>query len=56
MGTSPDLCPKAQISLGTRWIEPLIGSLTGVPVHPNATGQAHDALDVEKAMQTAGIR
>jgi GDSL-like Lipase/Acylhydrolase family len=43
-------------AVGTRWIEPLIGSLTGVPVHPNATGEAHDALDVEKAMQSAGIR
>ncbi|HEX3510091.1 MAG TPA: SGNH/GDSL hydrolase family protein [Solirubrobacteraceae bacterium] len=35
---------------GVRWIEPLIGSLTGVPVHPNAVGEQHDALAVEKAM------
>ena len=42
--------------VGVRWIEPLIGSLTGVPVHPNATGEQHDALDVERAMLRAGIR
>jgi GDSL-like Lipase/Acylhydrolase family len=43
-------------AVGVRWLEPLIGSLTGVPVHPNATGEEHDAFDVEKAMQVAGIR
>jgi GDSL-like Lipase/Acylhydrolase family len=43
-------------AVGVRWIEPLIGSLTGVPVHPNATGEEHDAFDVEKAMQRTGIR
>jgi hypothetical protein len=43
-------------AVGVRWIEPLIGSLTGVPVHPNATGEEHDAFDVEKAMRRAGIR
>lgn len=43
-------------SVGVRWIEPLIGSLTGVPVHPNATGEEHDALDLEKAMRRTGIR
>ena len=42
--------------VGVRWIEPLIGSLTGVPVHPNATGEEHDALDLERAMLRAGIR
>jgi hypothetical protein len=42
--------------VGVRWIEPLIGSLTGVPVHPNATGEEHDAFAVEKAMHRAGIR
>jgi hypothetical protein len=42
--------------VGTRWIEPLIGSLTGVPVHPNATGEEHAAVDLEKAMHKAGIR
>ena len=35
---------------GVRWIEPLIGSLTGVPVHPNATGEQQDSYDVELAM------
>jgi hypothetical protein len=39
-----------------RWIEPLIGSLTGVAVHPNATGEQQDAYDVELAMLKAGIR
>ncbi len=42
--------------VGVRWIEPLIGSLTGVPVHPNATGEEHDAFDLERAMLRAGIR
>ncbi len=41
---------------GVRWIEPLIGSLTGVAVHPNATGEQQDAYDVERAMLNAGIR
>ncbi len=41
--------------VGTRWIEPLIGSLTGVAVHPNALGEEHDALDVDKAMEKAKI-
>jgi hypothetical protein len=31
---------------GVRWIEPLFGSLTGVPVHPDATGEEQDALRV----------
>lgn len=39
-----------------RWIEPLIGSLTGVAVHPNALGEQNDAYDVELAMLKAGIR
>jgi len=42
--------------VGVRWIEPLIEPLTGVPVHPNATGQANDAYDVEEAMLTHGVR
>jgi lysophospholipase L1-like esterase len=41
---------------GVRWIEPLIGSLTGVAVHPNATGEQQDAYDVELAMLKAGVR
>jgi GDSL-like Lipase/Acylhydrolase family len=41
--------------VGTRWIEPLVGSLTGVAVHPNALGEEHDALDVELAMRKAGV-
>ncbi len=42
--------------VGTRWIEPLIGSLTGVAVHPNAIGEEEDALDVQLGMLKAGIR
>jgi hypothetical protein len=38
-----------------RWIEPLFGSLTGVPVHPNAMGEEQDALRVEKAMVQNGV-
>jgi lysophospholipase L1-like esterase len=41
---------------GVRWVEPLIGSLTGVPVHPNAEGEEALAYDVELAMLKAGIR
>jgi GDSL-like Lipase/Acylhydrolase family len=40
---------------GVRWIEPLFGSLTGVPVHPNAIGEEQDALRVEKAMVQNGV-
>ena len=42
--------------VGTRWIEPLFGSLTGVAVHPNATGEEQDAFDVEETMLKAGVR
>ncbi|HLH15267.1 MAG TPA: hypothetical protein VKV16_10795, partial [Solirubrobacteraceae bacterium] len=42
--------------VGTRWIEPLIGSLTGVPMHPNATGEENDAFDLERAMLNHGVR
>jgi hypothetical protein len=42
--------------VGTRWIEPLFGSLTEVPVHPNAIGEEQDAFDVEEAMLRAGVR
>lgn len=42
--------------VGTRWIEPLFGSLTGVPVHPNLLGQEHDAKDVELTMRLTGVR
>jgi hypothetical protein len=42
--------------VGVRWIEPLFGSLTGVPVHPNAVGEENDAFDVEQAMLTHGVR
>jgi GDSL-like Lipase/Acylhydrolase family len=42
--------------VGTRWIEPLFGSLTKVAVHPNAPGQEHDAQDVGLTMLLAGVR
>jgi hypothetical protein len=42
--------------VGTRWIEPLVGSLTGVPVHPNALGEENDAFDVLKVMLKKGVR
>ena len=41
---------------GTRWIEPIFGSLTGVPVHPNAAGEEADAFRVQQAMLNAGVR
>ena len=47
-----DLCQP----VGTRWIEPLFGSLTGVAVHPNALGEQNDAFDVERAMLIHGVR
>ena len=42
--------------VGTRWIEPLFNSLTGVAVHPNAIGQEQDSYDVEYSMLKAGVR
>jgi hypothetical protein len=42
--------------VGTRWIEPLFGSLTGVAVHPNALGEEHDAFAVQRAMLNKGVR
>ncbi len=42
--------------VGERWIEPLVGSLTGVPVHPNATGEEEDAYRIELTMLKAGVR
>ncbi|HEV3045838.1 MAG TPA: SGNH/GDSL hydrolase family protein [Solirubrobacteraceae bacterium] len=43
-------------AVGTRWIEPLFGSLTGVAVHPNALGEENDAFDVERSMLDHGVR
>jgi hypothetical protein len=43
-------------AVGTRWIEPLFGSLTGVAVHPNALGEENDAFDVERQMLNHGVR
>ena len=42
--------------IGTRWIEPLFGSLTGVPVHPNEAGEQNYAYRVMQAMLRAGVR
>jgi hypothetical protein len=38
-----------------RWVEPLADPLNGVPVHPNAAGEEHDAFAVERAMVKAGV-
>ncbi len=40
---------------GTRWIEPLVPGTDAFPVHPNASGEAHDAQVVEAALHTAGL-
>jgi len=42
-------------AVGKRWIEPLIGSLTGVALHPNATGEQADAVDVGVSMLLNGV-
>jgi hypothetical protein len=47
-----DACQSPEI----RWVEPLFNPLTGIPLHPNATGEQQDAIDVELAMHKAGIR
>ena len=47
---------NACAGVGTRWIEPLVGSLTGVAVHPNAMGQRNDAYDLEESMLKARVR
>jgi lactoylglutathione lyase len=47
---TPSIGHNACEPVGKRWIEPLIGSLTGVPVHPNAAGQVADAFDVGLSM------
>jgi hypothetical protein len=53
---SPSAGHNACEEVGVRWIEPLFGSLTGVAVHPNATGEQNDAYDVEKVMLGHGVR
>jgi GDSL-like Lipase/Acylhydrolase family len=52
---TPSIGHNACEAVGTRWIEPLIGSLTGVAVHPNALGQKHDAIDVGLTMLLTGV-
>jgi hypothetical protein len=52
----PSMGHDACQEVGTRWIEPIFGSLTGVPVHPNALGEENDAFDVERAMLDHGVR
>jgi hypothetical protein len=47
-----DACQSPEI----RWVEPLFNPLTGIPLHPNATGEQQDAYDVKLAMLRAGIR
>jgi hypothetical protein len=53
---APSAGHNACEAVGTRWIEPVFGSLTGVPVHPNALGEENDAFDVERAMLNKGVR
>jgi hypothetical protein len=43
-------------AVGTRWIEPLFGSLTGVPVHPNELGEQNDSYRLIQAMLRAHVR
>jgi lysophospholipase L1-like esterase len=43
-------------AVGTRWIEPLVNPLTGVPVHPNALGEQASAYAVQREMLNARIR
>src|ERR1039458_706939 len=52
---TPSIGHNACEAVGTRWIEPLFGSLTGVAVHPNALGQKHDAIDVGVTMLLHGV-
>ena len=52
----PSIGHNACEAVGTRWIEPIFGSLTGVALHPNATGQEQDAYDVELTMLKARVR
>jgi GDSL-like Lipase/Acylhydrolase family len=52
---TPSMGHNACEPVGVRWIEPLFGSLTGVPVHPNALGQDHDAIDVGVTMLLHGV-
>jgi GDSL-like Lipase/Acylhydrolase family len=52
---TPSIGHNACEAVGTRWIEPLFGSLTGVAVHPNALGQKHDAIDVGITMLLHGV-
>jgi hypothetical protein len=51
---TPSIGHNACEPVGKRWVEPLIGSLTGVPVHPNAAGQLADAVDVGLSMALNG--
>lgn len=52
---TPSIGHNACEAVGKRWIEPINGSLTGVPLHPNATGQQADAIDVGLSMVLHGV-
>ena len=52
---TPSIGHNACEPVGTRWIEPIFGSLTGVQLHPNATGQQVDAIDVGLSMVLHGV-
>jgi hypothetical protein len=52
---TPSIGHNACEPVGKRWIEPIIGSLTKVPLHPNAAGQVADAVDVGLSMALNGV-
>jgi GDSL-like Lipase/Acylhydrolase family len=52
---TPSIGHNACEPVGKRWIEPIFGSLTGVQMHPNATGQQVDAIDVGLSMVLHGV-
>jgi hypothetical protein len=52
---TPSIGHNACEAVGKRWIEPLNGSLTGVPLHPNALGQDVDSVEVWLSMVFRGV-
>ncbi len=50
-GVGHDACQAE----GTRWVEPIVPGTDAFPVHPNAKGEAADALAVESALHAAGF-
>ena len=46
-----DACKSASV----RWVEPIVATNGGISVHPNGTGEAQTALQVEAAMTAGGV-